>query len=784
MSSVSASSYHLRQLDEGGSSSSDVNTDQQHQQQHSVRRLSLLGKLIGYGDPKNVEVKGGNPPIMPWVYPMTHANLPRPIQILALGGDVTWGSTLADGFSEAYPWLVGSPNVNHVDNFALPIEMGAYYSSICLESILSPINDEKKNYDVILLDFISSELEGFSWLLQRLKERYPDAILVYVHLWPLKALIKQNDTGLQTNFLGLDTTIDWEWISEDSSIHNVHPNMSGGTKAEIMKVGGVFYSLPFPNSPKDAIEWFSEDWWHLSAKGHLMVANGILELLSTMQERVFQHKRLGTFGAGDRCHNWLLDGRIPPDVTFSGAEMTELSRSASTPEWTNDQTHSTNHVDVWLLEINPAKDGAIQVENKFTFPVPIIVAYMSNREQAPIFSSVEISVMGQPAVKIDPNYCFSIKHLPKVKYAFVGMANPGNNEVQIKTVTQQATPFQIAGLYLSKGAENAKADAVTAAIYRSDVTKGLDPAPTGRHVIFCFMQTDPSYRVNYTLIEAIIEDTKKRLSPGWTVHVITSGDEAVHRLSALSDVQVVDYRDAAFSHNLARFDNIYIPQSLNVVEYEKYCFYRWIMIREYFSCLKARGVPVEHILALDTDALALENPLHADKTVDWNTIETYRLINGAAAVWSLKGLDSFVDFIFDAYYDKEKAVKIATTSGDTTKCVERRSKLIPCFKDLKGQMVMYHISDMHLYNAWVEESPKMLVQQMHENMECLVVNIHPDQEYRFVRRGSDIILNGDERKVCVIHFMFDSKVYIPDFEAFLHGKSGSSEILLTHKTPS
>jgi hypothetical protein len=742
------------------------------------RKRSLIYPSLGYDDPKDVVEKEERIQLL-WSYPMIESNLPRPINILALGGDATWGSMLQDRSTEAYPWLIGFPNVNHVDNLALPVEMGAYYHAMCLQSLI-PDFPLEKNYDVILLDFISSELEGFSWLLYRLRERYPEAILVYVHLWPLKALIRQADTG--TNFLGLDTNVEWEWIHEENSIHNFHPDMTSGTKAEVLQVGGHFYHLPLPESPKDAIDWFSADGWHLSAKGHLMVANGVLVLLYSLRNDVFRPKRLGSFGEGDQCYNWLFDGQ-PKVANYSGAEMGTLLAGESTTKWTSHVTHSANHVDVWLLHVDPTKDAAIEFENKFSFRVPIVIAYMSNRELAPLYSSVEFFLEGQPAVSVDPNFCYSIKHLPKVKHIVIGMADPGNNLIVVKTIDRQVIPFKVAGIFLNKGSENVKADPVTANVYLqgSSTNSQIEAKNTGLHVIFCFMQIGPRYTVNYTLIEAIIEDTKKRLAPDWTVHVITSGDEAVQRISAHSDVQVVDYRDAAFSHLLARFRGIYVPQSLNEVEYEKFCFYRWIMIKEYFKCLKMRGIPVEHILALDTDALALENPLLADNTLDWKTIETYRLINGAAAVWSFNGLKSFIDFMFDLYYNREKAVNFVTKHGEILGCHEQRSQLVPCFKDEQGNKVMYHISDMHVYNVWVEEAPIVRVQASQKNMKIHIVNIFPDQEYLFSRRGSDIILEGDERKVGVIHFMYDSKVYIPEFEAFLHENSSSPLILSTHK---
>jgi hypothetical protein len=549
-----------------------------------------------------------------------------------------------------------------------------------------------------------------------------------------------------------------------------------------LQAGGHFHHLPLPESPKDAIEWFSEDWWHLSPKGHLMVANGVLELLYSLRNEVFKPKRLGSYGEGDQCYNWLFDGQ-PKVENFKGAEMVALLAEESATKWTNHIIHCASLVDVWLLHIDPTKNATIKVENKFSFPVPIVVAYLSNREHAPLYSSVEFSVGGQKGVTIDPNFCYSIKYLPKVKYAFIGMAEPGNNIVYANTVDQQLIPFRIAGIFLNKGTETPKGDPVTADVYlRPGSLQSLpEVKPSGLHVFFCYMQIDPRYTINHTLIEAIIEDTKKRLAPAWTIHVITSGDEAVRRMSSHLDIQVVDYRDAAFSHSLARFRGIYVPQSLNDIEYEKYCFYRWIMIFEYFKCLRSRGEPVEHIFTLDTDALALESPLLADDTLDWSAIETYRLINGAAAVWSLDGLKSFIDYMFDLYYNKEKAEKFVIEHGEVVDCFEKRSQLVPCFKGEQGNMAMYHISDMHLYNVWVLQKVEVRMQASQKEMNVNIINIFPDHDFVFLRHGLDIILEGDARKVGVIHFMHDSKAYIPEFETFLHGNSSSTLLLSTHK---
>jgi hypothetical protein len=155
-------------------------------------------------DPKTIEIKA--------------YNYERPIQILALGGSVTWGATLPNRY-DAYPWLLGKAfNSNlltlgnavdfkaYVDNKAMRAT-GADYPSICLESIVSPT----KSYDIILFDFVMNGTNGFPLLIQRLRERYPKAILIYVHIWSLVHLARHPVTKQKPRSVGLDPTIDYIW---------------------------------------------------------------------------------------------------------------------------------------------------------------------------------------------------------------------------------------------------------------------------------------------------------------------------------------------------------------------------------------------------------------------------------------------------------------------------------------------------------------------------------------------------------------------------------------------
>jgi len=134
--------------------------------------------------------------------------------------------------------------------------------------------------------------------------------------------------------------------------------------------------------------------------------------------------------------------------------------------------------------------------------------------------------------------------------------------------------------------------------------------------------------------------------------------------------------------------------------------YRWVVIFDYFAYLNLRGVQVNHIFAIDTDVFALENPLLVDETVDWDSIQSYRIIDGAAIMWSLEGLQSFVDFLMNAYLSNDSAAKMVSQWG----CQTSHSSLIPCFKDdVSGKLVMWHINDMYWYMHWVAENPELRI---------------------------------------------------------------------------
>jgi len=404
----------------------------------TIEQRRIMTSLIEFNDPKTVELK-------------EELSSGRPINILALGGSVTWGALLSDR-QDAYPWLIGKAyNTNFgipcvVDNIAMRAT-GAHYPSLCLETMIP--ESATKSYDIILFDFVMNGTDGFPLLLKRLRQRYPDAVVVYVHIWSLVHLARDPITRQKPRSVGFDPTIDWIW-SPDTFNPNLNVNgkincgreiCDGAVMEKLVKdAGGYVYKMPLPETPKQAIAngWFAVDWHHLSKRGHENLAEGVLEFLLPLRGDVFKPKTLGSFGVGDQCYNWFQDGNIT-GISYSGANLKNLIAAQ-----TKNQPDSAK----WVLEINSqTNNGSITFESMFGIPVPIGLSYMSKQEGSK-YSLVEVSTNDNTPIQIDPNLNHNTVEAHITVYSNIGWANPESNTLAIRTVERRESPFRVVGIFL------------------------------------------------------------------------------------------------------------------------------------------------------------------------------------------------------------------------------------------------------------------------------------------------------------------------------------------------
>ena len=241
--------------------------------------------------------------------------------ILALGGSVTWGSQLSDR-NKAFPNVIASLGPHKVRNRALRAT-GSFFPAVCLQSML---RGDDTIYDVILLEFTINGVRAFDWLVKRLRARYPNAIIIYVHLYSLRYSITDAlgkspyDHGIYGDFIS-HREHKWYFKPPDQR-QKVPPQVR-----DIPKEWNMYsYYLPYPKYPIQAVDWFASDWHHLSDAGHAKIAREILDMLTAidMDNPTETKPVLGTWGLGDTCYNWFGTGET--DLMYIKGEMRPLQR--------------------------------------------------------------------------------------------------------------------------------------------------------------------------------------------------------------------------------------------------------------------------------------------------------------------------------------------------------------------------------------------------------------------------------------------------------------------------
>jgi len=209
----------------------------------------------------------------------------KALNILTLGGSVTWGAALWDR-KFAYPYLLEEDG-HKVLNLGIRGH-GSDYPAQCIQSM---IMEEESDYlqvpfDVIILEFSINGTLLYNLLVKRLQQRYPEALFMYVDL---------NSLNFPSKF----------------SSSNVAKVTRG--------VGGDVYSFPRPKSqePKEIrklLHLYASDRHHLNRKGHEMVKEKI-EMFISESDVASKTPRLGTWNGGDKCNTWFRTGEVPFDFT-------------------------------------------------------------------------------------------------------------------------------------------------------------------------------------------------------------------------------------------------------------------------------------------------------------------------------------------------------------------------------------------------------------------------------------------------------------------------------------
>ena len=431
----------------------------------------------------------------------------RPLRILSLGGSNTWGSQLEERSAQSYPSVLAAlaPQGSITTNVAIRAT-GSDYAAMCLQTMIVDGHAEQNpsdlddrggsdvDYDVITVEYSMNGVDGVPLLVRRLRDRYPKALIVYVHLWSLRNNLLDTRTGktprdilkmpamkgseMEAKFREMldDASADWTWEGGTGpNPHNSHEIrlVRDGRKMDtiaqnVLDVGGQIYSLPLPATPREAMDkhLFASDAHHLSAEGHSLVANGIMSIVNKYLAapemytepiglRKMRHPQ-PTWGdhGGDQCSSWFDTGTPDHTVHSGGGQIRQFVRVDP-----GKYAHEISKAD--------RRPAFIEFDNKFDQPVPVGITTMvwggegSGKAAAYPKANVLISRPGGTVEKdgeggadgsihlLDPVHRskgFRVWHVTQTH--FVGYAAPGKNVLTVVPFEQTEQPLRITGIVM------------------------------------------------------------------------------------------------------------------------------------------------------------------------------------------------------------------------------------------------------------------------------------------------------------------------------------------------
>lgn len=217
-------------------------------------------------------------------------NPKRKLRILTLGGSVTWGAGI-DERKDAYPFLLGSDYDHLVTNLAIRAT-GSDYPAQCISSMLrkkeedeSSSYDPNEPFDVITFEFSINGMQGFPLLVERLRERYPDALFIYIDMF-----------SLMTPNGAFDSKDSRELIKKQGGLVYRFGN-TGDATADFNFRDEVDRSNP----TEEVRKLFGKDKHHASSDGHKVTSEKLIEIIDS--HKYSSHPKLGSWLG--KCYIWF-----------------------------------------------------------------------------------------------------------------------------------------------------------------------------------------------------------------------------------------------------------------------------------------------------------------------------------------------------------------------------------------------------------------------------------------------------------------------------------------------
>jgi hypothetical protein len=361
----------------------------------------------------------------------------------AFGGANTYGlgAHLTRRF-DAFPFLLSES----IHNFG-SVSKGVNYNAVCLQSTVT----DEYTYDVILIDFGHVVDKNLLHLAQRLRSRYPMALIIFVKYWrPLHIRRVDTVTGTTTHFMtwlqqhGLS-----DWTSDDfqntiqADQGTWYDDREGvGGMADLVQtyadaIGGFVVSI---GDIKDNVAQGLVDDGSLFARPTLLSVEGHRRLAEKIKGFVetqiidTSNVNTGTWNGGDDCRMWFTDG---------GCTLT-FGDTASLVEY-------DTHHGKYALEFLTTLGGTFRIANDFDDSRELYISYIVSNTPG-LYPDVllEYGHNLSQTIKGTLDHVSSATEYPVT--VPVGVLTPGVHTVSVTTIAGGAhRPFRLVAATFSNG---------------------------------------------------------------------------------------------------------------------------------------------------------------------------------------------------------------------------------------------------------------------------------------------------------------------------------------------
>lgn len=366
-----------------------------------------------------------------------------PMRFLSFGTSQTWGAGLENRELEAYPFLLDP----YARNAAIRAT-GPEYPSMCLNSLMDSNGVDNTIYDVVTLEFFPTNPYYLRGLARRVRERYPDAIIILYRILTPREMVVAGESIFQLMNKQLHENAEelQKFMDEHGEAVSWNPSlrqMSEEVQEIANEVGGFVFDLKMALRASKAYQkrsdWFgATDMHHLSVKGHIAVAQGIKKLVkeALAQKSYPLEPRLGTYGAGDDCTNWFLDpSAYNAKYTDPNVQINPMYSDVGNTKFT--------------LEIGQG-GGEIVVTNKFEGDRFLLLSYMTILGLPNDYPNAVVTLTTSIGTVYEAELNQEDYNLPTIHISTVGkigLISPGDNIVRFDFFgPQKKLPFRVVAI--------------------------------------------------------------------------------------------------------------------------------------------------------------------------------------------------------------------------------------------------------------------------------------------------------------------------------------------------